>query len=178
MNLSKRFPNKNMTDNKADCEKASLECLKENYSEIQEKYGLSSFDELNEDFQIEKLSEAETDFLIREIRKFITEKFSNYLRFIETILNPVNAQFFVFSVIKTLGTAEKEKFNEIYKKLAKKEVEVIELDIQFSEEKEAEFVKSSCELWKSLKTDLLEIVDVIKKNWDVKLESNGKRYFD
>jgi hypothetical protein len=115
---------------------------------------------------------------VREIRKFITEKFSNYLRFIETILNPVNAQFFVFSVIKTLGASEKEKLNEIYKKLAKKEVEVIELDVQFSEEKEAEFVKGSCALWKDIKKDLLEIVEVIKKNWDVKVESNGKRYFD
>jgi len=166
-----------MTDN-AECEKTSLDCLKEYYLEIQKKYGLSDFGDLNEDFQIEKLSESETEFLIREIRKFITEKFSNYLRFIETILNPVNAQFFVFSVIKTLGPDDKEKLKEIYKKLARKEVDVIELDIQFSEEKEAEFVKDSCILWKELKKDLLEIVGVIKKNWDVKGESNGKKYFD
>jgi len=166
-----------MTKQDEDCEQSCLDCLKENYLEIQKKYNLAGFNELNEDFNIEKLSDVETDFLIREIRKFITDKFSNYLRFIETILNPVNAQFFVFSVIKTLGKNEKEKLSEVYKKLAKKEVEVIGLDVQFSEEKEAEFVKDSYDLWQSLKGDLLEIVDVIKKNWDIKLETNGKNYF-
>lgn len=156
---------------------SNLDLLKESYLSIKDKYDLPDFEALNKDFHIEKISESETDFLVREIRKYLADKFSNYLRFIEAILNPVNAQFFVFSLIKTLGTSEKEKFSDIYKKLAKKEVEVIELDIKYSEEDEARFVKESFELWQEIKKDLLEIVGVIKENWDSRVENNGKNYF-
>ena len=65
-----------------DCKK--LEKLKTDYKVFQEKYSLPNFDELNEDFQIEKISESETDFILREVRKYVTDKFFNYLRFIES----------------------------------------------------------------------------------------------
>jgi hypothetical protein len=158
-------------------EKTDLELLKENYFEIQGKYGLPEFDKLNRDFQIEKIAENETDFLIREIRKFIADKLSNYLRFIELILHPANAPMFVFSVIKTIGSEEKKKLNAIYRKLSKSEVQLIELDIEFNEEKEVNFVKESYIIWQDVKKDVLEVVDVIKKNWDNKTEVNGKNYF-
>ena len=163
--------------NESSVEEDCLDELKKVYLEIQKKYSLPDFDKLNEDFNIEKLADVETEYLIREIRKFMADKFSNYLRFIETILNPVNAQVLVFTIIKTLGSAEKEILSEIYKKLAKKEVELIELDIQFSEEREAEFVKDSFAIWQGMKKDLLQIIGVIKKNWNNKVESNGKNYF-
>jgi hypothetical protein len=151
--------------------------LKKDYKEIQEKYNLPSFEELNEDFQIEKTAEVETEHLIREVRKFMADKFSNYLRFTEAILHPVNAPMFVFSIIKSLGVEEKNKLTEVYKKLTKNEVRLIELDVKFSEEKEAEFIKRSYKIWQEVKEDLSEILGRIKDNWDNKFEVNGKSYF-
>jgi len=161
-----------MMENKSD-----LENLKKNYKEIQGEYNLPNFEKLNEDFHIEKLSEIETDFLVREIRKFMADKFSNYLRFIEAILNPVNSPIFVFSVVKSVGVEEKKKLTEIYKKLAKIEIELIGLDIKFIEEKEVEFIKQAYEIWQEIKEDMLSILRVVKKNWDNKSEVNGKGYF-
>jgi len=158
-------------------EKSNLKILKQDYKKIQEKYNLPNFEELNDDFQIEKAAENETDFLLREIRKLIAERFFNYLRFIETLLNPVNVPMFVFSIIKTFNIQEKEKLTKIYKKLAKKEVELIELDIASTEEKEAKFIKDSYNLWQEIKKDVLSVVGVIKKNWDAKVEDNKKDYF-
>lgn len=155
----------------------SLEDLKKDYEKIRKKYSLPSFKKLNEDFQIEKISEYETDILIREVRKFISEKFSNYLRFIETILHPINAPVFIFSIIKSLGQNEKKKLTEIYEKLVKNEIRLIEVDINFSEEKEAKFIKESHEIWQEIKKDILEIVDVIKKNWDNKFKIDKGSYF-
>lgn len=153
-----------------------LDELKKNYLKVQKKHNLPSFDELNREFHIEKISE-ESDYLIREIRKFIAEKFSNYLRFIETLLNPVSPPIFIYSVIKSFGEKERMNLNEIYKKLAKNEVFLIELDLNFDEEKEAQFIKESYKIWKDIKKDLLKIIEVIKKNWDSKSEVNGKNYF-
>lgn len=157
----------------------SLAELKNSYFEIQKKYFLPSFEELNEDFQIERLVELETEFLIREIRKFISDKFSNYLRFIESILNPVSVPMFVFSVIKTLGDNERKKLSEVYKKLAKKEVDVIELDISFNEDKEVKFVKESFLIWQEMKKELLGVMKIVNENWDKEIEVNGrgKNYF-
>lgn len=156
--------------------KESLTILKKDYVKIQEKYDLPSFESLNEDFQIERVAEAETEILIREIRKFMADKFSNYLRFVEIILNPVNAPMFIFSVIKSINTVEKNKLKEIYKKLAKIEVKLIALDIEFSEEEEAEFVRESFNIWQEIKKDLLSVVDIINKNLDNKFEVNGGSY--
>ena len=158
-------------------EKSDLENLKEDYLEVQTKYDLPSFEEFNEDFQIEKIAEIETDFLMREIRKFVADKFANYLRFIENILNPVNVPIFIFSVVKSIGSDEKKKLTEVYKKLAKMEISLIELDVEFSEEKEVKFIKESYNVWQEIKKDILNVLGVIKKNWDNKVEVNGKNYF-
>ena len=158
-------------------EDSCLENFKEDYKKIQQKYGLPDFEKLNDDFQIEKISEVETEHIIREIRKFMADKFSNYLRFVENILQPINAPMFVFSVIKSIGVEEKNKFMEVYKFLSRKEVELIELDVEFDEDKEAKFVKEAYKEWQEIKKKILEVIDSIKSNWDNKFEVNNKGYF-
>tara|TARA_Y100000310_G_scaffold308328_1_gene351312 strand:- start:717 stop:1205 length:489 start_codon:yes stop_codon:yes gene_type:complete len=155
----------------------SLETIKEDYKELQKKYSLPSFEELDEDFQIEKTTEVETDHLLREMRKIIAEKLYNYLRFVETLLNPANAPMFIFSLVKSIGEDEKKELGEIYKKLATSEVKLIETDLVHSEEKEALFIKESYKLWQGIKKDLLKIIGHIKSNWDNKPEGKSKGYF-
>ena len=132
---------------------------------------------MNKDFQIEKESENETDFILREIRKLIAERLFNYLRFIESLLNPIGVPMFVYSIIKTLDVKDKDNLTEMYKKLAKKEVDLLELDIASTEEKEVEFIKDSYKLWQEIKKDILEVFEAIKKNWDTKVEADNKDYF-
>jgi len=155
----------------------SLEKLKKDYKKIQNKYNLPDFKKLNEDFSIEKISETETENLIREIRRFMGEKFSNYLRFSEAILNPVNVPMFVLSVVKTINSEDKKRLTEVYKKLSKIEVQLLELEIEFSDKKEAEFIKNSFRIWQDIKKDLIELVETIKRSWDNKFETNSKSYF-
>ncbi len=154
-----------------------LKALKQKYKILQEKYNLPSFEELNEDFGIEKTAEIETDLLLREIRRFISDKMANYMRFAEAVLNPVNVQMFIYSLIKSLEADEKRKLEEIYKKLSKKELELIELDLKYSEEKEAEFIKKAFFMWQEMRQEFLEIIRKANQNWDNKIESRSKDYF-
>ncbi len=156
---------------------SKLEELKESYKKIQKQHNLPDFDKLNLDFSIEKVADTETDFLIREIGKAMAEKFSSYLRLVELMLNPVNSPMFVFSLIKNLGEDEKKKLSEFYKELTKIELNLIELDIDFSEEKQAYFINNSYALWISMKKDFLIIMDKIKENWNNKKENGSKGYF-
>ncbi len=155
----------------------NLETLKQEYKKIQEKHNLPGFEEMNSNFNIEKAAEVEVDLLIREIRRFVADKLANYMRFAEAILNPVNVPMFVYSLIKSLDVQEKEKLTEIYKKLSKNELKLIELDINYSEEKEALFIRDSYKMWQEMKEDLLDVIEKANKNWDNKVESKNKDYF-
>lgn len=157
-------------------EKWDLGQLKNSYKPLQEKYGLPSFQKLNEDFHVEKITDNETDFVLREIRVCVTEKFLNYLRFIESLINPSNTPMFVFAMIKSLGIKDKERLIELYKKISKLEVELIELDLGYSEQKEAEAIKKYCEMWEEIKIKFSEVIEVIKNNWDNKTECDKGNY--
>ena len=154
-----------------------LEKLKKEYEILRREYALPSFKKLNEDFHIEKIAESETEILIREVRKFMADKIMNYMRFIENLLNPVNAPMFIFSIIKLLNAEEKKIISEIYKKLMKKELQLIELDLEFDEKRDVEFVKDSYEFWQEIKKEMLKIINKLNKKWDDKFEANNKGYF-
>ena len=161
----------------AEKKESDLEKLKENYKKIEKTHHLPDFDKLNSEFSTEKIAEFETDFLVREVARIMGEKFSNYLRFVELILNPVNSPMFIFSLMKTMGESEKKKLSEIYKELAKIELNLIELDVDFSEKKEAEFINNSYKTWINMKKDFQEVIEKIKANWDNKSDNNSKAYF-
>ena len=59
----------------------------------------------------------------------------------------------------------------------KKEIQFIELDLEFDEKKEAKFIKNAYEFWQRIKKDMLKIIDKINKKWDNKFEVNSKGYF-
>ncbi|MBW6442264.1 hypothetical protein K0A97_00590 [Patescibacteria group bacterium] len=158
-------------------DRITLEELKEEYSPLQKKYNLPKFEQLNEDFSIEKATETETEILIREIRRFVGEKIINYLRFVEGLLNPVNGPMFVFSIIKILEPSEKQKLSDIYKELVKQEIKFIELDLEFDEKKEADFIIEANKLWQDVKKDLLGILEGVNNRWDNKSEGTNKGYF-
>jgi hypothetical protein len=160
-------------------DKTNLETLKLEYKKVQEKYNLPEFDNLNRDFYIEKISDTETDYFLREIVKFMGEKIFNFVKFIEGILNPTNASMFIFSIVKSISVEEKKKLSEVYKILSRFEIDLLELDLSSSEEKEAEFIKNLFDEWQNVKKEILDVVNVIKDNWDKKFEVNGnnKNYF-
>ncbi len=156
---------------------SKLENLKKEFSKLQKKYSLPSFEELNGDFGIEKASESETEIPIREIRKQISEKIYNYLRLIETLINPVNAPMSILSVVKTLNSEDRNKLAEVYKKFVKSELQLVLTDIEFSEKKEAEFIKDAFKTWQEAKKEMLDVLGKVEKNLENKTENNGRRYF-
>ncbi|MFA5174258.1 MAG: hypothetical protein WC438_03695 [Candidatus Pacearchaeota archaeon] len=157
-------------------EESGLDKLKQGYEILKNKYNLPSFDEMNKLFEIEELCDCETDFLIRRIRRTISERVSGHLRFVETLLNPSNAPIFFFKLIKKLDSDDKEKLNNILEELGMFEIDLVKLDLEFNEEKEAEFVNNIFNRFSEIKKQLLEIVDKLE-NGDNKKEDNERSYF-
>ncbi len=155
----------------------NLKKLEKEYLKLQKKYSLPTFNELNENFGIEKISTDEIKLLLRTIRNFISEKLANYMRIVENLLNPVNVPMFVYSIVKNLEEKNKENLKEIYKELTEIEMNLIEVDLDYSEKKEAEFIKNSFESWRKIKKQILEIIKKAKENPKEKTEKNNKNYF-
>ena len=154
-----------------------LDEVKIQYKELQEKYNLPNFDLLNQEFSIEKIAETRTELLTKEIRRYIADKIFNYLRFIETLLNPANAPMFIFSVIKSLTSEDKKRLTDIYGKLSEIDLELIKLDLESSEEKDVEFIKQVYNSWQEIKRNLIPIVGKLKNIKDNNEEKSDTRYF-
>jgi len=157
-------------------EKSDLEKLKEGYSKVQGKYKLPSFDELNRDFKIEKIAEIETDFLVREIRDHLSESLVNFARFVEAILNPQNVPMFLYPIIKAMDEDDKKKLTNLHEKISTLEIQAMKL-INYSEEKEAEFVKNAFEFWQEVKKEFSEFIGSVEKKIKKDSKKTSKNYF-
>ncbi len=155
-----------------------LDSLKKEYKKLADKYKLPSFQQLNEEFGIERIAEQETETMLREIRKVVMDKVLAYLRFIEMIINPSQAPMFFFALLKGLDAADKKVLDELYSKLGKIEIEVIEIDNNYSEAGEAEFVKYVYNEWQGIKNNMKKISKSLKSSWDKKCEKKERSYLD
>ncbi len=154
----------------------NLEELKQEYETFRQKYELPDFTELNKHFDIEEI-DIETEFLLRKIRRNISEKIAGYLRFIEIILNPSNAPMFFFKLIKKLDSDDKTNLTKIYENLSSFEIKAISLDLNYDEQKEAEFIKNIQNNFKTFKNELLEVIKKLDNGEGVKIKNNNESYF-
>jgi hypothetical protein len=165
-----------------DCAKCSesmcsLEELKSEFEKHQKKHDLPSFTDLNRVFDIEEL-DIDSEFFLRKVRRLISERVAGYLRFAEMILNPSNAPMFFFSAIKKLTNEDKEKLTKIHETLGKFEIEIIELDIEYNEDKEIEFIKRAYKLLtKDIKEDFLSVIHKLGNGKGKKSNDDSDSYF-
>jgi hypothetical protein len=155
----------------------NLEELKNQYEKLKIQYKLPDFSELNELFDIEEI-DVETDFLLRRIRRTISERIASYLRFIELILNPSSAPMFFFKLVKKLDNSDKEILTKVYEIFGSFEVELIALDLNYSEKDEADFIKKSYRLFtEELKDKFLKIIEKLNNGDDNKKRDSNGSYF-
>lgn len=154
-----------------------IEDLKREYANLQRRYQLPDFQKLSEDFEIERVAEKEIESILREIRKTMMDKILSYLRFIELLLNPSNAPILFLALVKNMHTEDKKISENIYRKLGRLEIEAIELDIEYSEKNEAEFIKKLYSEWQQIKQEIKELIKGLKKGLNQKSEKKNRDYF-
>ncbi len=153
-----------------------LEELKRKYESLRKKYNLPEFSKLNEDFEIERVAEKETDFVMRETRKVMMDKVLAYLRFVELLISPTNAPLFFLALVKGINGEEKKIFERIYERLGIMEIDVIELDNEYSEKAEAEFVKKTHAEWQEIKKSMQSVVEGLRRGWNQTSTKKDKNY--
>ncbi|HLF53597.1 MAG TPA: hypothetical protein VI544_00275 [Candidatus Nanoarchaeia archaeon] len=136
--------------------------LKKNYSVLEKKHKLPSFSSLNEDFEIEKVRRGE-ETLVRTIRKTMMEKVVNSLGFVESLLNPMNAPRMYLAYIKSITSEDKKGMDEIYSSLSEVVLASLNLEIDYSEKKEADMINQIFKTWTSLKPGFRKIIGNMQK---------------
>jgi len=130
-----------------------LEDLKKDYSELEKKYKLPSFDEINDNFEIEKM-DRKSDVLLKIIRKVMMDKVINIMNFLEMFLNPMNAPRMYHGYLKAMAESDKKVVEGIYGQLADLIFISLERDIKYDVAKEAEVVKKIIDVWSKVSVDL------------------------
>jgi len=160
-----------------ESDKKSLKELKKRYNLLKEKYSLPEFEKLNENFQIEKICDIETDLLAKEIRKVILEKFFDYFKLIESLLNPAQeSSLVIFAIAKKIDNPKKEKLIEIYKKISFLQFDVLNLDLNYSEKKEVDSIKKYLKLWEEIKPELISVFSSLEKELEKSEKNNISNY--
>ncbi len=157
-------------------EHGDLKKIKINYEIFHKKYGLPEFSFMNENFEIENIDSEETELFLKRMRKHITEKIFYILRTLEVFLNAQNAPMYMFNIIKSMTSTEKEHITELYKRLAKYEIEAFGLEAKYDEKKEAEFIKKFSIDWKDASEDLIQIYEFMKEGYNKQGKKENKSY--
>ena len=147
--------------------------LIDKYKPLKEKYQLPEFSELNKLFDIEEI-DPETEFLLRKIRRTISDKIGNYLRFTEIVLNPSNAPMFFFKILKKLTQEDKEALSKIYEQLGSSELKMLSLDVEYDEQKEADFINEMYKTFtQEIKKEFLKVIEKLNNGEDNSVKVNG-----
>jgi len=169
--------NSNFEGKTCSHEGSGLEEFQKEYDLFKEKYELPEFFKLNELFEIEDMENCETEFLLRKIRKIMADKLSSYVRFIEIILNPANAPMFFFKLIKKLDEDDKKVLSDMYEDFGKLEISVVVLDLDYHEEKEAQFIKKIFDKFNGARFNILKVVEKMSNGEGVGIEDRSRSYF-
>jgi hypothetical protein len=149
--------------------------FKEEYEGLE--YDLPNFEILAEDFDIEKAYEKESSFLLREIRRIIVEKLSAYLQLFETLMNPSSPPMFIFRFLRKISEKDRELIKRLYDDLSKYQLWSVKLDTIYSEENEAEYIKSAFSEWQKLKKEIYDLIERLEKEEENQPNNSKSGYF-
>jgi len=155
-----------------------LEKFKAEYSKLQKKHSLPTFENMNNFFDIEEISGKQTERILRLIRRRITEKTSSYLRFMEVFLNPSQAPLFYMMLAKNMPDEGRKAVNDVYFELGKIEVDHMKMELEdYHENTEAAKIKELYNSWNDVKGKIKILNNIFENNWKkTKTEARDKTY--
>ncbi|MDP3917184.1 MAG: hypothetical protein Q8Q42_02750 [Nanoarchaeota archaeon] len=144
-----------------------MENLKKDYSQLAEKYNLPSFQELDEEFEILYFRELfEISHPLSFVRRRIYEKFGWVCGMLQGIAQPNPSSMISIEESSFFSKEEKQKEHiNLLKTMMYYERYSVSLDIETTEENDAEFIKQAYKKWIELKPMIKEISSKLKDGW-------------
>ena len=147
--------------------------LKENYSKLASQYGLPSYEELDKDFELlyaRELFEISRPLVF--IRRRICDKIGWTCGMLQGLIQPNPGSMLSIEESSFFTKEEKqENFVKLLKSLMYFTRKSIALDLESTNEEEAEFIKEICKKWAEIKPTIKKISEQLKDGWKNDKES-------
>lgn len=91
------------------------------------------------------------------------EKIVNSLQFLDLLLNPVNAPRIYQKYIKNMNAEDKDDLEKIYSNFGDLSIQSLSLEIDYSEQKEAETILKISAAWNSMKPTFRKVLSVFNR---------------
>jgi len=143
--------------------------IEKEYNKLIIKYkNLPNFQVLDKTFDI-TLSIAEKEiparFVLRVMANSITNYIYHFIEYLHNMLYPNSASLILMEESKIYSDEEKKKIEEILKKMTFLTRRNLELAIIRDEKEDSEYIIKAYEEWKSMRKQLLFIIEKAKNHW-------------
>lgn len=149
--------------------------FKEDYEPLREKYNLPSKEELEKEFELDSPEDTQP---LRAVRKKMSEKLEQYVKFIDELMQP-DSSFANMYEVRDFSDEDKEKAFKLFKRMMVLYRETVKLNLNLGEEKDAKFISGFYKAWKEMKPQLIDVITKIQDTWssdddkDIKQEYLG-----
>ena len=143
--------------------------IKKKYEELEKKHNLPSYSEFNNDFEISSIEDE--GFLLRTIRRKITDKLEAYNKILESVLIPESTLTCLYEC-QIFPDEEKRKLYTFYKKLMYFDRLAVEVSVDETDKKTADFINEFWKEWPSMKKKFSGVIEKLKDGWtkEIKLK--------
>ena len=140
--------------------------LKERYVALQKNYKLPSFEELNNEFELLSLPALEEiPKPLSFIRRRINDRIAWACNLIQIIIQPNPGSFITMYESGLFDKIEKNKMSQLLKELMILERESLCIDVDGTEEQDAQYILTITKVWPQHKKELRKIGETLKQGW-------------
>lgn len=153
--------------------------LKEEYEKLRKNYKLPSYEILDKEFELLYVTKLEEiKFPLRFIRRRINDKIAWFCNMLQNIIQPNPGSIISLEESKFFSDEDRKKMINLLKELMYIERESVLLDIDYDEKKDSEYITSVLGKWESIKKEISNFSERLKKGWKEEIKKEDKeRYF-
>ena len=149
--------------------------LKESYKKLTEKHNLPSFEELDNEFELLYTREIfEISHPLSFVRRRMFDKISSVSGTVHEILQPNTSSMVSLEESSFFSKEKKENLTSLFKELMTLLRSTTSLEIELTEEGEAESIRETFKKWKEIKPQLIEIASKLRGGWKKETTSTKK----
>jgi hypothetical protein len=150
--------------------------IKESYKKLSEKHNLPSFEELDNEFELLYTREIfEISHPLSFVRRRMFDKISSISGTIHEILQPNPSSIVGLQESSFFSKEEKkENLTNLFKELMVLLRSTASLEIELTEEGEAESIRETLKKWKEIKPQLIKIAAKLRDGWKKETTSTKK----
>ena len=152
----------------------------ENYLELSKKYDLPLLDDLNYEFELVDIiieKNIAPSFPLRYIRRIIVGVFYGWINYLHNFLMPNQQSAILIHEAKYFTTEQKEQVTSIINKIMIINRISTKLDLEHSEEKDAEFIQKYFTEWSNIKRFILDCAKINIESWEKEIPPEKHEFY-